>query len=625
MTTSTGPLASARKALWHLREGGFPQLREHLKRRRRGTVVTWKGDLFTRADDGSMLFHPFQWPKSAPRRDLRVGTIADDFTRAAFGYEWQSVLLKPSTWREQVDGIDLLFVESAWHGNHDTWQYQLTGSKAPTDEVRALVAACRERGIPTVFWNKEDPTHFEDFLDSARLFDHVLTTDASCVPRYRESLGHDRVDVLPFAVQERIVNPVRRLHGEHERGIAFAGTWFNHKYPERRDQMRLLFDAALEAEDDENRFEIFSRFLGDDERYQFPSPYAERVVGSLSFDQMLSAYRAYKVFLNVNTVTDSETMFARRLLEITACGTPVVTTPTPAIRAFLGDGVAQVDSTPLATLVIDELLHDRDAARRLVHLGQRELWRSHTYSHRVDQVLQAVGLPGAMPPSNQVSVVMSTKRPHQLDHALEQVARQSDVEIQWLLGAHGFEVGADFRDRAAERGVDLQALSAPDDWPLGRVLNALVERSDAPIVSKMDDDDLYFEHYLSDLLAAQRITGADVVGKYERWVHLAQRDLTVLASEGMAWRPSNLVAGPTITTTRDVARQVSFPALNRSEDTGFLQAVTAAGGTIIATDPFNFVQMRQGADGGHSWNVEDDHFLGAERQLPGIPRQLVVV
>ena len=48
---------------------------------------------------------------------------------------------------------------------------------------------CRSRGIPTVFWNKEDPPHFDDFIGAAKEFDFVFTTDADCVPMYREALG----------------------------------------------------------------------------------------------------------------------------------------------------------------------------------------------------------------------------------------------------------------------------------------------------------------------------------------------------------------------------------------------------------------------------------------------------
>ncbi|MEK8227730.1 hypothetical protein NKG05_18920 [Oerskovia sp. M15] len=99
------------------------------------------------------------------------------------------------------------------------WQYHLTGTSAPRPAFIELVTFCREQGIPTVFWNKEDPVHFEDFLESAALFDRVCTTDVNRVPDYVERLGHDRVSVLPFAAQPAIHNPVRS-HGRGPSGTS---------------------------------------------------------------------------------------------------------------------------------------------------------------------------------------------------------------------------------------------------------------------------------------------------------------------------------------------------------------------------------------------------------------------
>ena len=128
------------------------------------------------AADGTLEVPPWPLPQRAPRRpDLRVGVILDDFTSLALGYEWDQVALLPDRWREQVDSprrLDLLFVESAWHGNGDAWQYPLTGTSAPRPAIVELVPWCREHGVPTVFWNKEDPVHYAEFLDAARLFDH---------------------------------------------------------------------------------------------------------------------------------------------------------------------------------------------------------------------------------------------------------------------------------------------------------------------------------------------------------------------------------------------------------------------------------------------------------------------
>lgn len=330
-------VARARRSLWHLRHGGRAGLREHRRRVRAGQGLGPKSGQATRRSDGTVRYEAWPLPV-APirRRALRVAVILDDFSRLAFSYEWDQVEVTPKTWRQDVVDAapDLLFVESAWHGNGDAWQYQLTGTQGVRQSVRELVAWCQERGIPTVFWNKEDPTHHEDFLDAARIFDWVFTTDGALVDQYRAELGHGRVGVLPFAAQPVLHNPVR-AHGDGPQGdIAFAGMYFAHRHPERREQMDLLLNAALEVSPRMERgLEIFSRQLGGEERYQFPAPLDGAVVGALEYPEMLTAYRDYKVFLNVNTVTSSPTMCARRIYEITACGTPVVSTPSPAINA----------------------------------------------------------------------------------------------------------------------------------------------------------------------------------------------------------------------------------------------------------------------------------------------------
>ncbi|RAF22332.1 glycosyltransferase, partial [Burkholderia multivorans] len=116
----------------------------------------------------------------------------------------------------------------------------------------------------------------------------VLTTDSRLLPDYRLALGHNRVGVLPFAAQPAIHSPARPAKNFAVRDIAFAGMYFAHKFPERREQMDLLLGAAANVSGRmEHGLEIFSRFLGDDEKYQFPGELGKRVVGSLPYPNLL--------------------------------------------------------------------------------------------------------------------------------------------------------------------------------------------------------------------------------------------------------------------------------------------------------------------------------------------------
>lgn len=548
---------------------------------------------------------------------VRVAVILDDFSAQAWASEWDCISVRPDTWKAKLanSAVEMLFVESAWAGNEKAWSYQLTGSSAPRPAIAELVAWCRSQNIPTVFWNKEDPPHYEDFLETARLFDTVLTSDSNQIDRYKNDLGHERIESLSFAAQPAVHNPIRPQRGFQARDVAFAGMYFAHKFPERREQMEMLLSGALDvAGSMKHGLEIFSRQLGGDANYQFPSPFDEHVVGSLPYEKMLSAYKAYKVFLNVNSVVDSPSMCARRIFEITASGTPVVTAPSRAIAEFFDKSeVLEVGTREEAAGMIRSLVRSKELRDRTVHLGQRKIWQEHTYAHRAEQILRASGLrvetphPTSMTQEPKISALVSTIRPQQIDHILATVSKQVNVETELVLLTHGFELDQSaVRAKAREHGIEnLILLHEPRTTTLGACLNLAAKAASGFYVTKMDDDDLYGANYLQDQAAAHRYSGASVVGKQAHYMFLGGRNTTLLRYEEREHRFTDMVMGPTIFTTREMMHEVPFLGLGRGEDTNFLRGVLEAGGTVYSADRFNFVQMR-GANGeGHTWSVEE--------------------
>ncbi|MFT3942388.1 MAG: glycosyltransferase [Ancrocorticia sp.] len=552
----------------------------------------------------------------APRRTLRVGMIADTFTALAFRYEWDGVALHPDTFREEIASLDMLFVESAWHGNDDAWQYQLTGSKAPSQALRDLVAQCRTLGIPTVFWNKEDPVHFADFLDTARLFDWVFTTEGECIENYREELGHDRVGLLPFAAQPAIHNPMGRPAANEIRDIAFAGTYFAHKYPERREQMDMLLGGAMDVHEKYRAsLDIFARFQGMDPNYSYPPPLDGFVRGELSYRQVLSAYRSYRTFINVNSIPNSQTMCARRIFEITACGAVVVSSQTPAIDIYLGDAVVESRDRSESAAVFRALLRSPELRERLVYQGQMAIWERHTYSHRADQVLTAVGLTDHVLGQPRVSVLVSTNRPHQVGHVLNQLACQRGVEIQPLILTHGFV--PDPSDVAFAKRLDVEWVAGEAEWTLGACYNELLSRARFPISAKFDDDDEYGPFYLLEQSMAMVYTGADVVGKQSHFTRLESNTQNYLAvrTPGFEHCTTHFVSGPTLVFDTDFVREIGFEDRSQGEDTALLKAVLDAGGTIWSTSKYGFIQNRKRS--AHTWRVRNADILANAEVVSG--------
>jgi len=311
------------------------------------------------------------WPAFEPRARLRnqhinVVSISDKFTYECFRYEANFIPLTKKNWKAEIDAANpvLFFVESAWNGNDGEWTYTMASYKKHLgDPLREAIKYCQSKNIPVVFWNKEDPTNYDVFIDVAADCDYIFTTDGGIVDKYKARVGHDRVFPLAFAAQPAIHNPIRDKRKKLPTYEAcFAGSWYNNGHDTRRIQTEIVLDGARHRE-----LHVYDRMLHATKHREsriFPAKYQPFIVGSLSYDQMVTAYRQYKLFLNINTVQDSPTMFSRRVFEILACGTPVVSTHSDGMKAMLGEHVHIVNDKDEAKQVVQQLLEsDLDRER----------------------------------------------------------------------------------------------------------------------------------------------------------------------------------------------------------------------------------------------------------------------
>lgn len=345
------------------------------------------------------------WPEYPPNGKPYVIGIMDEFTTGCFEEDLNLIQPRPDNWYALAEKYKptLFFIESAWKGNFGSWQYRVADyANKPGPEVAHICEYAKTKGIPTVFWNKEDPVHHEKFMCSAKLVDHIFTTDASMCSSYREKTGNANAHALPFAAQPSLHKPAP-LAGRKPRSC-FAGSWYGNRHELRGQAMRWLLDAG-------NRYgmDIYDRNFGTG-NFVFPDEYQQGIKGSLPYKQLCDEYSRYRVFLNVNSVTESPTMFSRRVFELLACGTPVVSTYARGIdELFDSKAVWLVNSAKEADEAIHTLMTDDVEWRRRSLAGIREVFARHTYAHRINEMFERIGLENRLPVDLQVLLVAKAR------------------------------------------------------------------------------------------------------------------------------------------------------------------------------------------------------------------------
>ncbi len=321
---------------------------------------------------------------------MRVATIVDEFTHTCLEPEVTLWPLDPRWFRLELAfrQPDFLFVESAWRGYKNRWRGRIAKYPNRSDgALAAVVRMCRKKNIPTVFWNKEDPVHFDRFADAARLFDYVFTTDVGCLQRYVDECGKspDAVGFLPFAFQPTIYYPKSEPRDD---SICFAGSYGEAEFSERRQHLEMLLDACAGR-----NLAIYDRNadLKNSDK-AFPARFQPYIRGAADYKSLADIYRKSRVALNVNSVTGSQTMFSRRVFEMLACGIPVVSSPSSAIKAAFGDIVAMVADPGEARAAIERLFSDADHWQSISQRGIDNVFRAHTYADRLETITRAIGV-----------------------------------------------------------------------------------------------------------------------------------------------------------------------------------------------------------------------------------------
>ncbi|MDR7233172.1 glycosyltransferase [Agrococcus sp. BE272] len=330
-----------------------------------------------------------------PLAELRVGLIADEFTTKTIAGAVELEPLERDGWRAQLDGLDLVLIESAWSGNGGAWHRAIGEYSAEEHaDIRALLGACRAAGIPTLFWNKEDPVHTARFLPTAVLCDHIFTVDAALIRHYRRSAPKTlrTVSGMPFYAQPKIHNPIATCPDRDT--VAYAGTYYGDRYPERTKALDPLLFAAKEV-----GLSIYDRQATlEDSPYRFPEAFEDAVLGGLPYDEVIETYRSHIAHLNVNSVPRSPTMFSRRVVEIAASGGIVLSGPSRALTELFPDafpvGLRQDEVQGYMHLWSEEPAERRAEAWRQM----RAVLRAHQVDDALVIMARAAGIPAMRRP-----------------------------------------------------------------------------------------------------------------------------------------------------------------------------------------------------------------------------------
>lgn len=512
--------------------------------------------------NGSLIFHR----EFDQLSEMKIACIMDEFTYNSFSPECQLLQITPQDWLGQMESLqpDLFFLESAWLGIGELWK-----TKVPhlSNELIEVLSYCKKKNIPIVFWNKEDPIHFETFLATAKYADYVFTTDIDCIKKYKTLLKHHRVYLMPFAAQLKNHNPIE-LYNRADK-FCFAGAYYK-RYPDRNRDLETFIEAITPT----NGLDIYDRnFYKNDPNYAFPGSYKKYIVGNLKPEEIDKAYKGYRFNINMNSVKQSQSMCARRVFELLASNTVTVSNYSRAVRNLLGDLVVCTDDGKQLSDEISKF-SDEEYYNKFRLLGLRKVLTEHTYTNRLSYIVNTVYENKLQTGPLRAVILARVKSKDEFELINRQYQRQS------YRATHMFIISEVDGLESGNESVE--------------IIGELTEEIARQIQSKFDyafffsPKDYYGDHYVTDFMLATQYNDFPVLTKD---VYFKNDEHVTKASSGKVYS--------TVTSyglRRSSIRLADFSIENLYEYVRNIEDQSISSGRVFSIDEYNYCESYIGDD-----------------------------
>lgn len=489
-------------------------------------------------------------------KELRVAAVMDRFTLDSYAPECNLLELTPTGWKTEIDQFapDLVFIESAWKGKDDLWYRKIAnGSK----EFFEMADYCHAKKIPMVFWNKEDPIYTTTFLPVAHACDVVFTTDIDCIEQYKTALGHDRVYHLHFAAQPKLHNPIEKY--ERKNKFCFAGAYY-HRYPKRAE----VFDAFADVFDKREGLDIYDRnYQSALPEHAFPERYNRMILGKLDPSEIDVAYKGYMYGINMNSVNQSQTMFARRVFEMLASNTITVGNYARGLKNYFGDLTLCTDDPRVLEEGLRRYAGDERTARKYRLAGLRCALSSHLYEDRLAFIVKKVFGRDIRPQLPAVHVIAKAKNGDDAQRLMRMFAAQTYEHRKMTL----------FADDVTSEDSRIEIRPVRE---AKKKVGDLIEKG--AYAAAMSAEDWYGENYILDMMLTLRYGSYQGMGKAA--MYSAEQGKALAKNLDQAYKPVKA-----LTSTRAV---LSRELCAETEAGDFLKGLEVCADGLFAVDEFNY-------------------------------------
>ncbi|WP_434797420.1 glycosyltransferase [Terrisporobacter vanillatitrophus] len=294
-------------------------------------LINYKNNNYNKSLNNKLLKLISNMPDSNGSRyfkkiDKNIGIVTDEFMYNYYKDSVSLIYISSLKYKEIIENnkIDMFLFVTCWRGMEDNdWR----GRRKQESIISKITRLCKSKNIPTLFQSIEDPSNYNIFINIAKEFDYIFTTDKDKIEDYKNDCNNENVYLSMFGVNPLFHNPIGIKNNKKLKEVLFAGSWMT-KYPHRCNDMKKIFDGVLSSNRELN---IIDRNFNEN-AYFYPKEYIPYTSPAINHKDLQKIHKLYDWIVNVNSIKYSPTMCAMRCYEAQALGNAIISNYSIAVN-----------------------------------------------------------------------------------------------------------------------------------------------------------------------------------------------------------------------------------------------------------------------------------------------------
>jgi len=519
-------------------------------------------------------------------------------------------VVTPDNWHALVEVIqpELLIVESFMISCDYKWHLSQTRPSLDQDELIAIIKNFEKAGIPCVYWDTNDISYIDQYQSFSQNFEFKFYSD----PRYclRNASGVSSKQILKPACVPSIHNPIQAKYTEQTEinpRILFNGWADLIRNDKALSFLRELTKDEIKIVD--SRFSIFKTQITG-----LSGEIKDAILGSVDYNDLIYLLKKAEFFLSSNHTISSQLSQQWAAVEAAACRCVMLHHGDLSSSDFRSGFMHSYNDADQLIYALRNTFNDKISADIAAQKSWRHVHSHHTFAHRLQRIADVIGLNYTWDINPSVSVITATFRVDLIENIIGQYDNQTWHNKELILALNGNNIEESSYVNYIKGRKDIKVTTVPAERVEAGSLNHAISLASGKYVVKMDDDDIYGTHYVSDYMLHTNAANLDLFGKVNRYFYFddAKKSYQRTHKKSLTTIPSDKlldahISGATASGKTEFFRKNPYPEGNFSAtDTHFYGNIQGkVQGNFAVTDNLSFLCYRRPAEF-HSWKMDSE-------------------